>query len=57
MRLRSVIDGESFNITIQNLLVSRDGVGYTSQILVTGLSSRGVEDWRKQFELRNKYKM
>jgi hypothetical protein len=26
------------------LLVSRDGEGYISQILVTGLNRRGVED-------------
>ncbi len=38
-RLRSVVDGELLNITIRSfLLVTRDGIGYTSRGLVTGAS-------------------
>ena len=29
-----------------------DGEGYASRMLVIGLSIQGVENWRKQFELR-----
>jgi hypothetical protein len=34
------------------LLVMGDGDGYVDRILVIGLSIQGVEDWRKQSELR-----
>ena len=39
------------------LLISRDGEGYTGQILVTGLNVRDEEKWRKHFELRREYEI
>ena len=39
------------------LLISRDGEGYTSRILVTGLSAQDVEKWRKHFESKREYEI
>ena len=39
------------------LLISRDGEGYISRMLVTGLSAQDDEKWRKHFELKREYEM
>ena len=39
------------------LLISRDGEGYISRMLVTGLSVKGVEERRKRSELRREYEI